>query len=368
MAEAKWVKISIGMLNDPKLLIINDMEDNNLIFYIWTSSILLAGQSNRNGLLYLSDDMPYTYKTLSVVFKRTVEEVKKSYKVLIKLGMIEVTEDKIFKIKNWDKHKNIDGLEKIRKQTNERVIKHREKKGEEKKAAAAHNDTDEKIDLSKEYSLFSVDNDNGKAINTDDDKFCEEELNSDKLNNFYKIEKCNVTDSNINEKCNVTVTEQNKKEIKNKKKNKIEKDNNIKSTSDDESDMAESSELDNSVLNSAAMKLLQHYEQVTGLSGGLDIGSLRLAIIDHGELNVRKAIDEAIETGKSKSNMRYINGILKNWKKEGYTEDDVGGMNNVSKSNEKSSTTDSNEFKGIKPKKCRELTEEERKNIESNLI
>lgn len=360
MSEAKWVKIETGMLNDPKLLIIDDMEDKNLIFYIWTSSILLAGQSNRSGLLYVSDNMPYTYKTLSVVFRRGIEEVKKAFKVLINLEMIEITEDKIFKIKNWEKHQNIESLDKIRKQTNERVIRHREKKREEKRCSDALNNIDksnseisdseakeeDKVIESNNYDDF-VEADNNIIIS----KSFENKCNDDKNSSLSEKKACNVTtnstENNKVENCNVTVTEQNKKEKKNKNKNKKEIE-------------------DNSVLSLTAVKLLQYYEQVTGIVGSLDVASLRLAITTHGEVYVKKAIDKAIETGKV--NMRYINGILRNWRKEGYPEDDVGGINNGAKSDGKSSRADSNEFKGIKPKKCRELTEEERKNIESDLI
>ena len=179
--------------------------------------------------------------------------------------------------------------------------------------------------------------------------------------------------------------EHNKKENKTKKKNKIESENSRRIDNIDSNYSTDSASIDeknasqdtgkvksekecNSILSTAAIKLLHHYEQVTGIMGGLDIGSLRLAISTHGEENVRKAIDEAIETGKTKGNMRYINGILRNWRKEGYPEDDVGGINNGAKSNGKGSRADSKQFKGIKPKKCRELTEEERKNLGAALI
>ncbi|WP_455821225.1 phage replisome organizer N-terminal domain-containing protein, partial [Clostridium butyricum] len=66
MADAKWIKIAIDMFNDPKLKIINSMEEKDLINYVWMRSLLLAGQSNMNGCLYINESMPYTMKTLAI--------------------------------------------------------------------------------------------------------------------------------------------------------------------------------------------------------------------------------------------------------------------------------------------------------------
>lgn len=369
MAEPKWVQFKIEMFNDPKLKIINSMEERDLISYVWIRSILLAGRSNKDGCLYINDTMPYKLKTLAIEFDRTLDEIKLAFKVLRKLEMIELTEGKVFKVKNWAKHQNIDGLEKIKKQNCERVARHRAKKKEqeEKKNENTISSNELKDSSSDTKSL------EGKSEEITNVRYSHN-------SNYDDENYSNVTCNGELKESNITVMEENKKEIENKIKKDREsnRDNDymsvniIESVSDEDRTLHKGddkvADTNNSALNLAATKLLQHYEQVTGLSGGLDIGSLRLAIMDHGELNVRKAIDEAIETGKSKSNMRYINGILKNWKKEGYPEDNSGGMNNVSKPNGKGSTAYSNEFKGIKPKKCRELTEEERKNIESNLI
>nr|WP_286675608.1 DnaD domain protein [Clostridium sp. DSM 1985] len=69
-----------------------------------------------------------------------------------------------------------------------------------------------------------------------------------------------------------------------------------------------------------AGELLKHYESITGVIGGLNLGSLKLAISSHGYDNVKMAINKALEFNKG--NMNYINGILKNWRKEGYPSKD----------------------------------------------
>ncbi|MDO5518588.1 MAG: phage replisome organizer N-terminal domain-containing protein, partial [Clostridium sp.] len=133
--KANWVKFQADMYDNKKLKYIDSLEDNNLIYYIWTGTILLAGKCNRDGELYLSNSIPYTVKTLAIEFRRTVDEVAKAYDVLCELEMIELTEDKVFCLPGWSEYQSIDGLDKIRKQTNERVARYREKKREERRAA-----------------------------------------------------------------------------------------------------------------------------------------------------------------------------------------------------------------------------------------
>jgi DnaD/phage-associated family protein len=115
-----------------------------------------------------------------------------------------------------------------------------------------------------------------------------------------------------------------------------------------------------------AANLLKHYENITGILGGLNIGLLKLAVEMHGYKNVKMAINKALEVNKA--NMTYINGILKNWKREGYPEDDKEVKKNGVRSYGKNSPADKNEFAGFKPKEPRKLTEAERKRIQANLI
>ena len=80
----------------------------------------------------INDNIAYTIKTLAIEFNRSIDEVKTAFKVLKRLEMIEFAEDKGFKIKNWEKHQNVEGLERLRNQNNQRVAKHRAKKKENK--------------------------------------------------------------------------------------------------------------------------------------------------------------------------------------------------------------------------------------------
>jgi len=116
-------------------------------------------------------------------------------------------------------------------------------------------------------------------------------------------------------------------------------------------------------LESLSVDVLQYFESTTGLIGGLNLGAIKLAIAKHGHKNVKKAIDRALE--KNKPTMIYINGILRNWAKEGYPKEGEGIKNGSGINSKGSKTT---EYMGFKPQEPRTLTEKEREEISSDLI
>jgi hypothetical protein len=69
--------------------------------------VLLAGKINLEGELFLSKNMPYTIETLSIEFNRDPSQIKLALELFIELQMIELTETKVYKVKNFAKHQNI---------------------------------------------------------------------------------------------------------------------------------------------------------------------------------------------------------------------------------------------------------------------
>lgn len=106
MKELKCVKFNVGMYDDIKLKIIDTMKERDLIHYCLARFIVLAGKINMNGYLFVNENMPYTIETLAIEFNRTIEEIELSVKALIDLEILELTEGKIYKVKNWAKHQN----------------------------------------------------------------------------------------------------------------------------------------------------------------------------------------------------------------------------------------------------------------------
>lgn len=126
MADVKWIKVYTNMISNKKIKRIRKMPDGNNIILIWVFLLAEAGESNKNGALYLADTIPYTINDLAIEFDFPVDTINLALLTLEKYQMIEMF-DSIIYIKNWSKYQNIDGLEKIREQTRNRVAKHRKK-------------------------------------------------------------------------------------------------------------------------------------------------------------------------------------------------------------------------------------------------
>lgn len=377
MFDYSWFKVGADTFNDPKIKIIEAEEDSDTIICIWFKSLCLARIVNDSGYLYINGETPYTLKTLAIEFNRPLDKVKAAMKVLRKLQMIEFTEDKYYRVTNWTKYQNVDALEKQRAENSRRVAKHRAKKKLETKNPDDNNNgennsapNEENIDgmndnlennkksETKEVEVTIEDNENKDDNNSTDGS----EINSNVTCNTENLEfgsnvtkENKVTENICNDSVtdnNVTVTDKIKRE--NESKNKTQKKKESDCNNNDNS------------LNESCVRIVNYYESITGIVGTLNIGTLKLSIDMHGEKYVKLAIQKAIECGKT--NITYINGILKNWKREGYPSDKEEVKDNGGKRNNKGNTADKNEFAGFKPKKPKHLTEEQRKKIEADLI
>ncbi|NFS12405.1 hypothetical protein FDE77_14330 [Clostridium botulinum] len=107
MSERKIVKLRVDMYSDTKFKIIDTMEERDLIHYIWTRLLTLAGKVNLEGELYLSKSIPYTIETLALEFNRSAKKVEIALKAFIDLEMIELGENNVYRVRNFAKHQNI---------------------------------------------------------------------------------------------------------------------------------------------------------------------------------------------------------------------------------------------------------------------
>lgn len=127
MAEIRWIKLRIDMFDDEKIKIIQSMPEGDAILVIWIRIIALAGKCNANGFVLVEDEFPYTDEMLSVIFGKPLSTVKLALATFERFRMIENTEKGIY-ITNFDKHQNIEGLDKIREQNRIRKQRERERK------------------------------------------------------------------------------------------------------------------------------------------------------------------------------------------------------------------------------------------------
>ena len=136
MAEVKWVKLTTDMFDNRKIKHLRRLPEGNSIVLIWVMLLTMAGRCNSGGMIFLTENIPYTPKMLADELDFEESKVALALKALEQLDMI-VMDDGFFSIAGWEEYQNIDGLEKIREQNRLRQKKWYDKN----KALNAPNDT-----------------------------------------------------------------------------------------------------------------------------------------------------------------------------------------------------------------------------------
>ncbi|MBO1628218.1 phage replisome organizer N-terminal domain-containing protein [Bacillus arachidis] len=134
MADVKWIKLSTNMFEDEKIRLIESLPDADTLLIIWIKLLSQAGKTNASGYIFLSENIPFTEEMLSTLFNRPIATVRLALQTFRQFGMIDITEDQYICISNWEKHQNIDGLERVKQLNAERNKKYRERKKQQQLA------------------------------------------------------------------------------------------------------------------------------------------------------------------------------------------------------------------------------------------
>ncbi len=200
MRERKFVKLRVDMHEDTKFKIIDRMEQRDLIHYIWIRLIVLAGKVNLGGELFLSRNIPYTLETLSIEFNREASQVELAIKTFIKLEMVEVTEDNIYRIKNFAKHQNIKIEEKVKIEDkidlNSKISEDKPSNNTAQNEKQLKDNSEAAVDLNdKVIPLSNMGSSSGNSrINHDVSK----DVITDKVLNMNDVNKINCIDKTVN--------------------------------------------------------------------------------------------------------------------------------------------------------------------------
>jgi predicted phage replisome organizer len=126
MADVKWIKITTDIFDDEKVLLIESLPEADSIIVIWFKLLCLAGKQNNSGVFVMGNSMPYTDQMLATIFRRKESTVQLALQTFQQFGMVEII-DGVITIPNWEKHQNLDQMEKLKEANRKRVAKHREK-------------------------------------------------------------------------------------------------------------------------------------------------------------------------------------------------------------------------------------------------
>ena len=128
MADVKWIKVSTNMFDSSrKIKQIELMPEGDTILVIWLKLLLLAGNINDGGQIYLTPEIPYTEEMLANELRRPLNTVRMALSLFVRFGMIEIVDD-ILKLSSWEKYQSIDKLAEIREKNRLSQQKSRAKK------------------------------------------------------------------------------------------------------------------------------------------------------------------------------------------------------------------------------------------------
>lgn len=131
MAGISWIKLSVNIFDDEKIKLIKSMPEGDAIILIWIQLLCLAGKTNDNGAVYIGQHMNYTDEMISTICNQPLNTVRIALKAFEQFEMINLGEDGLISISNWEKHQNIEGMERVREQN--RIRKRRQREREKQK-------------------------------------------------------------------------------------------------------------------------------------------------------------------------------------------------------------------------------------------
>lgn len=125
MAEVKWIKLTTDMFDNRKIKHLRRLPEGNSIVLIWVMLLTMAGRCNASGMIFLTENIPYTPKMLADELDFEENTVVLALRALEDLNMV-VTNKGYFTIAGWEEYQNIEGMDKIREQNRLRKQKQRE--------------------------------------------------------------------------------------------------------------------------------------------------------------------------------------------------------------------------------------------------
>ena len=152
MAEVKWVKITTDMFDNRKIKHLRRLPDGNNVVLIWVMLLTMAGRCNAGGMIFLTENIPYTPKMLADELDFEENTVQLALNALEQLNMI-VVNGGVLAIAGWNEYQSTDRLAEIREYNRLAKQKSREKQkllqdvNDKSMTSQCCHDTEEDIDI-----------------------------------------------------------------------------------------------------------------------------------------------------------------------------------------------------------------------------
>ena len=113
MADVKWIKLSTGLPDNRKIKQIRKLPDGDTIALMWIFLMCLAGETNDDGMVYFTSEIPYTDEMLAEQFSMEVNTVRLGIQTFQRFGMLDIV-DNIICLSAWEKWQSVDKMAEIR--------------------------------------------------------------------------------------------------------------------------------------------------------------------------------------------------------------------------------------------------------------
>lgn len=168
MADVKWIKIATDMFDNRKIKYLRRLPDGNNIVLLWVILLTMAGRCNANGVIFLTENIPYTAKMLADELDFKENMVQSALQTLERLGMIAI-DNEFISVPGWDEYQNIEGMEKIREQNRIRQKKWYDRQKllpnvSPNVSVTPHNATEKDIEEEKDIDIEEKERTNCKQI------------------------------------------------------------------------------------------------------------------------------------------------------------------------------------------------------------
>lgn len=114
MAQVGWIKVNTDIFSNRKIKILLKEREGDTYFRIWIQILTIAGECNRDGGLYISDNTPFTVKDFTNIIGKSSKTFTKILQKFVDLGML-IYKDNTYFVKNWSKYQSVDKLRKLGK-------------------------------------------------------------------------------------------------------------------------------------------------------------------------------------------------------------------------------------------------------------
>ena len=161
MADVKWVKLTTDMFDNRKVKYLRKLPDGNNIVLIWVMLLTMAGRCNSGGMIFLTENVPYTPKMLADELDFEENTVILALQALENLDMI-VTDNGFFTIAGWEEYQNTERLAEIREYNRLAKQKERAKKklltnvNDKSMTSQSSQDIEEEKEEEKEKEIHSI--------------------------------------------------------------------------------------------------------------------------------------------------------------------------------------------------------------------